>query len=548
MDCPDGQGFFISGPVDNNKFMNLSDDNPWVPVTYVEPVDASEIEFALGMCNNEQTYKQAAMLPIFNQSLFNESKSKVIGKPRIIFFLTLDSFSRKHFFRKIPAVISLLNNLDIYYPDLAAYDFKLHNVKDKETIHNMGPIFAGHDKFTLTGGLTDPDAYGDKALWNILRKKGYISLLAVDDCDYSFPVSMGQFPKVDYKVRQFYCATEYFSRVSAETLYKAQRCIGPHQSHYYLLNYTMNIVRMYQGANMWLSLHLNAGHDGTGQHAATLNSDLREFLEDFLTEFQQQSEIAIILTGDHGMRFGTSYGQLDGYQEARLPGFFLIASKNLLEKYPYSHHSLLTNTQRLVSKLDIRETTLSLAGIQEKTPYSIDLLTEIAPKSRNCIDIGTQPLYCACSKMIKIESIDDQLNSLLIQLREYSESMFNSMTFTNSQYPLGSICKRIVLDKVFNIYHTEMNNVSEILKIEYGTSIHPEFKLEVNFHLFSDGSDSDLDELKYKSHNIVVKGFHSVAKVRYIQIISATRLDRYGGECEIKARKHKIDPQLCICT
>ena len=516
MDCPDGVGFFISGPVDNNRFMQLIEDNPWVPASYSGPVNASNIEFGLGMCGKDQTYQQAAMLPIFNQSLFTESKAKVVDKPRIIVLLTLDSFSRSHFFRKVPLVVNLMNNLDLLYPDLAVYDFKLHNIMGTGSIENMGPIFAGKDRFTKNEGLKNPDAYGDKALWNMLRKKGYISMLGFDDCDISFPESMGEVPKADYKVRQFYCAAEYFTRVSADEHFQQQRCLGGHQIHYYLLNYTMELARMYQGTNIWISLHLNAGHDAIGQHAATLNSDLRDFLVNFITEFQGESEIAIFMSGDHGLRYGKSYGNIEGYQETKLPGFFMIASKSFLERHPYSYHSLLTNTQRLVSKLDIRETTLSLAGIREKTPYSIDLVSKIAPKSRNCIDISTEPWLCACSQMTKIEIIDEKLNSLLIQLREYSESIFNFMSFSNNQYPLGKVCKKIVLDKLLNIYNIEMNNVNEIFKIEYGTSIHSEFRLEVNFYLSSDGGESELDKLKYKSYNIVVNGFHSVAKVIYI--------------------------------
>ena len=45
-------------------------------------------------------------------------------------------------------MVNLINNLDILYPDLAVYDFKLHNIMGKGTIDNMGPIFAGNDKFT----------------------------------------------------------------------------------------------------------------------------------------------------------------------------------------------------------------------------------------------------------------------------------------------------------------------------------------------------------------------------------------------------------------
>ena len=70
--------------------------------------------------------------------------------------------------------------------------------------------------------------------------------------------------------------------------------------------------------------------------------------------------------------------------ENKLPSLFIISSKSLLQKYPYSYYSLTMNSQRLTSKLDLRETTLYLGGIAEKTTYSVNLLNRISPKSRIC--------------------------------------------------------------------------------------------------------------------------------------------------------------------
>lgn len=512
MDCPGSSGSFIKGPIDNNRLIQYPEGILWTRENYYSPINSSKLEYALGSCG-ALDYQQGTMMPIFNQTLFNISKSKVTEKPKILFFLTLDSLSRRHFFRKLPSVIDLLNNFHNVYPNFTVHDFKLHNILGEDSIGNQGPIFAGKKKFTRNSGNRNIDYYGESALWNILRKKGFISLLGFDDCDFNFPRSMGQNPKADYKVRQFYCAVQHLSHISSEEWYKKQRCLGGHLIHYYLLNYTMNLVRMYEGTNIWIYLHLNAAHDGNGQHAATLNDDIKEFLEGFLNEFQQNSDIAIFMQGDHGMRYGEWYDRVEAYQETKLPGLFLITSKSLLEQYPFSYHALSINSQRFTSKLDLRETILSLAGIKEKTPYSNDLVSHSILKSRTCRNTGTEPLLCSCSQMTEIKSFGDKMQSLLNQLRTYSENIVNSLAYSNSAYQLRKFCRKILLDKVKRVYHIDINNVNEIFKVEFGTSIDKKFRLEVDFYIASDRERSDLTNDNFKSQSLIVNGFPSLAKV-----------------------------------
>ena len=324
MDCPQNFGSLIKGPIQNNRFMQQPEGAIWDLEQYDKPIDASKLEYGLGSCGRATNYQQGAMVPIFNETLFNLSKAKTNGKPKILFFLSLDSLSRRHYFRKLPSVIDLFNNFSTIFPNFTVHDFKLHNILGEDTIGNQVPILGGKDKFVRDSGNKNIDYLGESALWNILRDKGYISLLGLDDCDFNFPRSIGQNPRADYKVRQFYCAVELLSRVSAEEINQGQRCLGGHQTHYYMLNYTMSLVKMYEGSNIWIYLHLNAAHDGLGQHAATLNDDIREFLIDFLGKFQEKSDIAIFLNGDHGMRYGEWYTESRPIKKPNFLGYFLL--------------------------------------------------------------------------------------------------------------------------------------------------------------------------------------------------------------------------------
>jgi hypothetical protein len=60
-------------------------------------------------------------------------------------------------------------------------------------------------------------------------------------------------------------------------------------------------------------LHLSAGHEATGQHAETLDDDVVQFLETYLTEFGETRDVFIFLMADHGMRYGNWYRDLPAY-------------------------------------------------------------------------------------------------------------------------------------------------------------------------------------------------------------------------------------------
>ena len=84
-------------------------------------------------------------------------------------------------------------------------------------------------------------------------------------------------------------------------------------SHVYTLELLKSITEQYSGANQLIYTHINTAHEQTGQHAATLDADLAEFLEYYITTHSDQYEIVIFLHGDHGMRYGSWFSELPAY-------------------------------------------------------------------------------------------------------------------------------------------------------------------------------------------------------------------------------------------
>ena len=62
---------------------------------------------------------------------------------------------------------------------------------------------------------------------------------------------------------------------------------------------------------MSINIHLNAAHEQIGEHATTLDNDLKFFLEGFFKE--NNSEVSMFLRADHGMRYSHLYNSLDSF-------------------------------------------------------------------------------------------------------------------------------------------------------------------------------------------------------------------------------------------
>jgi hypothetical protein len=544
MNCPNKeQGQLLLGPLDSRKIVKSEEAfNDWKIKEYKNPLPADKVEFALGKCG-EGPFFQASMQPIFNRSSYLKAKAKMTSKPKLIYFLTMDSMSRRHSYRKIPRVIDFLNSLNSNKSSgFSVFDFKIHNILGPDSISNQVPIFGGLENFVRDfSGKQEIDRLGNNSIWSKLREKGFVSLLGLENCDSYFPGALGRSPDVDYSVGPFYCAVQKYSNLGFDKRFeKVQRCLGGYQTHFYILNYTKTVVEMNEGVNLWLYNHLNAAHESSGLHAATLNDDLTEFLQDFLERFKKKYDIWIFLNADHGMRYGNWFKDTDAYQENKLPTLFIIASDSLLSSYNVSYHALTVNSERLTSKLDLRQTTLYLAGIDEPSEHSINLLTSIIPKSRVCEDLRISAWDCACINMKELKSPDPSATVIINQLMTYAEKIINKESYSWPLYPLGRHCKRVVLDSVVRVLHVSISNVNEFFKIEFGSSTKKGLIFQVNFLLASDGRATR--RLGYLTESLV---FNARVKVK---ILSISRVDAFAGECEIKARNLGIKPEYCICV
>ena len=542
MNCPKGKNsFYFSGPYGNKNFNLKSSVKKFAIHKYTKPVNAEEISFGLGLCTNKasigktsknkgrfinydidpEELQHADMKPLFDEKLLSESILKMIElkstKPKLIFLLTLDSISRRHFYRKLPKLVKYLNESESQIPHISVYDFKMHSTYGSDSVHNQVPIFGGADAFNILKKKTSGDRLGKMSMWSQMKEKGFVTVMGFDDCDHWFPEYLGENLNVDYMIRQFYCLVDVYGQVKTEKKDTEQRCLGPHQTHTYMLNYTMSLIEMYKQANMWIYLHVNAGHERTGQHASTADEDLVQFLKRLFDTTAGTTEVFLLLHADHGMRYGDWYGSIEAFQETTLPSLFLLSDKSLLEKYENSFHCLEENSKRLTSKLDLRKTILSL--IDENDFYdwgSINLLKEIASYTRNCEDLNSDPLFCACSKT-KILDLNERLVSKLVKIfKEQAEERINKISFNHPEFDEGLFCDQVILDKVVSAFHLANGPNKELFRIQFGSSFFSRLKLQIDVRVSMKVSEFSEKEIKFKTFKFVVNGRNYIGAVWFI--------------------------------
>lgn len=572
-------GKFVVGPIMNITFTNPKELYdywgvylyPGVPV----PLDPTH-EWVIASCNRtSKKYELFQHIPRFKPwvkrraEYITETLSNVTATPRpkplIVAVITVDSFSRKHFFRKLPKVTQFLNDLD-RTKLWKVFDFKVHNIIGTDTGENQSRIFGSKwTGFNLTQNITT-DLFGGDAIWHKFKKKGFVTLLGFDACAYKMHRIMGRRPRADHVVNSYFCANFRFSGyTSAKRKTPTQRCIGPHMSHYYLMNYTLEFLRLYNGTNQFIYNHMAAAHEQTGQHAATLDLDMLWYLKRLLRDFGPGNDLVVMLMADHGMRYGDFLTGTKAIQEHRLPAFFLLAQRPFLDSIENSYDVLTHNTLRLTTKPDIRRTLLYLSKLPYNMPigprkdYFVNIFTEKVENQRQCEDVEIPPWYCSDYVLYPIEnsvfnasdplfpyrsgaSLD--LGNLITYIGKEVVAVLNSRVYSHAKWPLGVLCRQMTFKEVILAIQSRVTTSGLLLKMILTVDQSSDALFD-SWVLVSDKYDLEVPPMEQENYPPFPVRYQQYNL--YAKIIMVYRADRYGGICEDIAREAEFNPEHCLC-
>lgn len=561
MNCTDS-GKYVLGPVDSRKLVLRHEvEDLWQVQRYPgSPVSLEPgQEFAFGSCELDSPYmQQAVYIPRYNASLHEAARARMqelqsSGPPFSVLILVVDSFSRKHFFRKLPKTVKLLNTLktgDSYH----IVDFYIHNIVGTNSVGNQAPLLGRNIQEEYVGDL-NKDFAGKWALWNLFKEKGFVTLFGLESCDNSFPRKLGRMPNIDYVSSPFYCAAYRLTNYKASKTNNMQRCIGPAMSHFYLFNYTLAFTDLYPDVHKWIYVHVDAAHESTGQHAETLDEDLVDFLQAFL---RRNPHTVVFLEGDHGMRYGDWMKSVEAFQENRLPPLFLITPASLIREIAVAEETLKQNSLRLNSKYDMRRTLIYLAGVpyareepEDELFPAVNLYTQRVQDNRTCQEAGIPPWHCSCLVLVPIpesvtrglDPVQGELTALLRFIVEDAVAYFNSLVYISHGLGKGQVCRKLSARGVDRAYGLQLDSMMEEIKVEFSINELASARFEV-LYLLSSGVDFlSLTEDGFPVNSLLYNGYR-----KRTRMLSFSRLDKYSGPCEQVARALDLEAEVCICS
>mmetsp|Transcript_1069 Transcript_1069/g.1689 ORF Transcript_1069/g.1689 Transcript_1069/m.1689 type:complete len:674 (-) Transcript_1069:19-2040(-) len=528
------------------------------------------IEFAVGKCNNigGKTLDVAFLQPRHNKTverMANKIHKKLSPgkKPMVLVMLTPDSFSRRHFFRKLPVTVEYLNELN-REGKYTAFDLKLHNIIGADTSENQMRVFGKKWVKTFEGDQLI-DFHGEDAIWNKLRELGFISVYGTDSCDFRAAFSLGRAIKVDHVVNAFYCAFYLYGKYKVSKFnLSTQRCLTNRMSHFYLMNYSLKAIENYKNSNLWIYNHFTAAHEATGQHAATLDENLVRYLKYLIEVVGQEREVVILLGGDHGMRYGDFMTEEESIQENRLPSQFFIARTKFLKSVKYSFNNLQTNTLRLTTKPDLRETMLDLARIHHSLPLNktdsrfYSLVSEAVPKNRTCQDADIPMWFCSTYLPRKLprkvyDPAEEEYPLITAQEKELERAVkflvdevlyeINEEVYTTKHTAPG-LCKKVTLKRLEHVNYNQITDSTYIFKFIFEAE-QKEYSLFDSWVVLS---EKPLNSEAEKMNMVNSKPIFFMNHKLYHSILSIRRIDAYKGECEQLSRDSGINPEHCFCN
>jgi hypothetical protein len=541
---------------------------------YTEPKVLDEnIEWAYGSCKESQYPAEAATYILKkNNTVFNYAKERMkamqeemtidyaanVTTPLSVIMISVDSMSRKHFYRKMPITLDFLKSL--VKDKHRVFDFKIHNIIGDNSIPNVYGVMTGNNypfennKKKQENAKIEDDLIRKDAIWTYLRSKGWVSLFGAEFCDDYFSYGIGRKPSVDHLSAKFWCAAEVLS--GYEDKAEKQRCIGAYNSHFYMLNYTHQFLQEYEGVNKWAHIMILPAHEDSGTVISSLDQDLAKFLKKFL---QGNDPTVIFLMADHGPRYGDWKKTFEGFQEHKLPMLFMIWPTDLLKQIPYSFNILDYNTNRLVTKFDLHMTLRHLSHIPYYKKFSIksrhnaawqnnknkafSIFLQKIPDERTCESSKIEFIWCSCNsfKTVNLENLNQYLNDLLNTFIQGIINQINKESTANYKYYAWKICQKVTFKELLKVQVKIFNSFRQHFLLTFKINEADDVIIESEVILILKRIPKKPDKRFYEFRNIYIDRKLQY-RVGYIRHISGT-----DPICESIALSYGLYPGTCIC-
>ncbi|XP_022828453.1 uncharacterized protein LOC111357890 isoform X2 [Spodoptera litura] len=212
-------------------------------------------------------------------------------------------------------------------------------------------------------------------------------------------------------------------------------CVGDTPQYKVMMNITEQFMQL-DGKRFGFTFVADITHDAS--YISLADNDFLLFLRR-LEEKGHLEDTLVILMTDHGPRYSTVRGTVQGRLEERLAFMAVRLPDRMRRSQPYAQMNLEQNAAVLTTPHDVYATIVDVLKLpQHKNPYKIPgadfprgmSLIEPIPKNRSCSEAGIQPHWCAC---VNWKNVTD--SSMIQRTAEAFVNYINQLT-----EPQRSLC------------------------------------------------------------------------------------------------------------
>ena len=328
-----------------------------------------------------------------------------------------------------------------------------------------------------------------------------------------------------------------------DTRKKKQFCLGSRTEVDLLLQWIEEFITVFSDKPHFTFTHfVEASHDGI--------NDISRFSNRFMQFFRRvhQSKLfkhtAIILFGDHGMRYGDFSRTTIGRMEKNLPALYVRLPQYFRNDFPNSFENIKINSERLLTNFDLRETlndilnqnyknvgrleehsSLKIGQTQKRARFSQGHLSrglslfKTIPESRTCEDATIEYNRCQCASWANT-SLDTK--PIQLQANRMALSLVDNMN--RLLQPAAEQCATLTLKSVVAIRRA---NFPKNVKTNERTDAY-----SVVLETFPGGG--------------VFEGLMIRDYTKYKQVGEINRINAYGNQSHcVKTRSLR---EFCYCT
>ncbi|KAG0717944.1 hypothetical protein GWK47_007913 [Chionoecetes opilio] len=349
-----------------------------------------------------------------------------------------DSLSRNTFIRRLPKTYAFLTEV------LGAHVMQGYNIVGDGTTQQILPIMTGKTELEL------PEArrrMGSRAqfvnayplVWNDFAKNGYVTMFAED------VPHIGTF---QYRLRGFdappthHYLRPFFLKVYPEYAQHPRLCLRNTPRHKVFLDYVHNFMTEYRDRPKFaFAFHGELSHDDFNL-ITVADEDLLALLTSLRNEGHLNKTMLVVMS-DHGHRFSSIRGTLQGKQEERLPFLALALPQSFKAAHPSSADNIRMNIHRLTTPFDLYPTMQDIlhfpgARLGQVVDRGISLFSQI-PAARTCADAFVEPHWCACLSWEPISVEEDMVKRAAHALVHYVNTYTSTHRSLCLQLRLGQL-------------------------------------------------------------------------------------------------------------